>query len=350
MAYNNLLQLLLNGTAPRNLRLLVARGSAPLPAGKTLELLVLLLKDTDREIVLQAERTLSSFDKEEIAGYLKDSDCAQSVLEYFAQKVSSDAVLQAIIANPATSAKTIEALALTVPSHVLEKILDNRVRILEFPAILENVKNNSQATLEIRRLVQEIEVEFFGDKKKEYAIEDAAETMDSEASTQEQTLHVESNIPFEDLILEGLPLETDARQAELNKRISCLSVREKIHQALFGNREIRAIMVRDTNKEVARSVLHSPKLTENEIESISAMRGVAEDILREIGNSKEWTRSYTIVQNLVRNPKTPPVISQRMLFRLRTKDLMMLTKDRSIPDAVRQNATRALNQRTKVSQ
>jgi len=76
------------------------------------------------------------------------------------------------------------------------------------------------------------------------------------------------------------------------------------------------------------------------------MRGVAEDILREIGNSKSWTKSYAVVQNLVKNPKTPPVISQRLMFRLRAQDLMMLTRDRSVSDAVRYSASRTMRQRS----
>lgn len=348
MAQNNLLQLLLNGTAPRNLRIMIARGAAPIPIKQSLVLLVLLAKDTDSEIAMQAEQTLASFNADEIAGYIKAPDCDHSVLEYFAGKDRGGSMLQAIIANPACPGSLLESLAVSVPAFLLDKILDNRVRILEFPGILENAKRNPSATPEILRLIQEIETDFLGDKKKEYSIESLAEPASSQSPMYE-LLQGESEIPFDDLILEGLPVDDEARQAELTKRISCLSVREKIKQALFGNREIRAIMVRDTNKEVSRSVLHSPKLTDSEIETFSSMRGVAEDILREIGNSKEWTRSYAVVHNLVRNPKTPPGISQRLLFRLRTKDLLMLTKDRSIPDAVRQNATRAMNQRSKVS-
>jgi hypothetical protein len=279
MAQNNLLQLLLNGSAPRNLRVLIARGAAPIPTREALELLVLLVKDSDQEIATQAERTLESSDKEEIVGYLKAPGCVHSVLEYFAQRDPTDAVLQAIISNPAASGKMIESLALSVPAHLLDKVLDNRVRILEFPAILENIKKNPQATPEICRLVQEIEVEFFGDKKKEYAIEDVAQTGAAPAPVQDQALQMESEVPFDDLTLEGLPVDAAAREAELTKRISSLSVQEKIKRALFGNREIRAILVRDTNREVSRSVLHSPKLTENEVETISAMRGVTEDIL-----------------------------------------------------------------------
>jgi hypothetical protein len=344
MAQNNLLKILLDGTAPKNLRMLVARGSAPLPVKEMLVLLVCLLKDPDPEVSSSAAKTMESWDKEDIVHCLQDGDCAPAVLEYFAGAETTDAVLQAIVANPAAPGKTIEELALSAPAQLLEKILDNRVRILEFPAILGHIKKNPYATPEIRRLVQEIEVEFFSNKKKDYAVEAPGETSD----TPEQIL-MESSVPLEDLSLEGLPMDGDAREAEINKRISCLSVREKIKYALFGNREIRALLVRDTNREVARSVLHSPKLTESEIETIAAMRAVGEDILRDIGNSREWTRSYVVVQNLVRNPKTPPSISQRLLFRLRAQDLMQLSRDRSIPDAVRYNAARAMNQRKRPS-
>jgi len=346
MAQSNLFQIILKGDAPKNLRMLVARGSAPLPPKESLEILVYLLKDADPEVSSSAAKSLASWDREEVRGYLQTNDCAPSVMEYFAARDTSDAVIQAIISNPAAPAKTLEAMALTVPAHLLQIILDNRVRILEHPAILESIRKNPLTTAEIRRLVQEIEAEFFSSKKKDYALEESAPPA---PSLTEQIL-LESSTPLEDLFLEGLPENAETRQVEINKRISCLPVREKIKYALFGTREIRALLVRDTNKEVARSVLQSPKLTESEIETISAMRSVPEDILREIGNSREWARSYAVVQNLVRNPKTPPAISQRLLFRLRPRDLMQLSRDRSIPDAVRYNAARALNQRTRSPQ
>jgi hypothetical protein len=349
MAQSNLIQLLQSGTAPKPLRMLIARGSVPIPTKDLLEPLLLLLKDTDPEIASCAKRTAADLDRNEIAGYLRLQDCSPDVLEYFATSDTTDPVLHAIIENPASPGKTIERLALSVPVHLLEKILDNRTRILEFPKILENINNNPEATPEIRRLVLEIQSEFFGGKKKEYALEETAELPDSQDPL-EQILEVESEIPLEDLSLEGLPVDSEARQTELLKRISCLSVRQKVQYAMFGTREIRAIMVRDTNKEVARSALRSPKITENEVESIAAMRGVSEDVLREIGNSKQWTRNYIVIQNLVRNPKTPLAISQRLLFRLHNKDLSMLSRDRSVPDAVRQNATRTFNQRTRTSQ
>ena len=56
--------------------------------------------------------------------------------------------------------------ALTVPTPLLEIILDNRTRIIEYPQILENAKRNPSATPEVLRLAQEIETEFLGSKRK----------------------------------------------------------------------------------------------------------------------------------------------------------------------------------------
>jgi hypothetical protein len=81
------------------------------------------------------------------------------------------------------------------------------------------------------------------------------------------------------------------------------------------------------------------------VESFAAMRNVSEDVLREIGNSRQWTRHYNVVHNLAKNPKTPPAITQRLLFRLQSKDLSLLARDRGVPEMVRRNAQRTLTAR-----
>lgn len=343
MARNEILQNLLSGKVPANVRSAVARGMAPLSPEDTIRALVFLTNDTDREIAASAKKTLSGMDEEEILSQLKSPSCDPSVLNYFGITSGSESILQAIISNPSAPGPLIESLSLTLRPQLLSTVLDNRVRILEHPWILRNVKLNPQATQDIQRLVEEIETEFFGDKKTEYTVEQHPEDKETLAAIPD----LEFEIPPEDLSLDGLPVDDQARNAVLGEKLSGLSFRDKIRYALFGNREVRAILIRDTNKEISRMVLRSPKITEAEIESVSAMRGVGDEILREIGNSKEFTKSYNVVHNLVRNPKTPPVIAQRLIFRLRTQHLTMLTRDRSIPDAVRFNATRALSQRSR---
>jgi hypothetical protein len=341
MDQRNLKQALLAGTAPKQTRMLIAGGMAPIPSGELLELLILLLKDNDPHVGDRAAETIHAWDQEEICTQLSSPGCHPSILEYFSQAEPSDRLLRAILLNPSSPNALIASLAQTVPSHLLETILDNRVRIIKYPVILASIRQNPASTPEALRLVREIEVEFLEGKKKEYAVGEASEP----DAVQPSALDLQLEPPAEDLSLEGLPEETEARQTEIAKRISGLPMREKIRYALFGTREIRSMLIRDSNKEVARTVLRSPKLTGNEVETIAAMRGVAEDILREIGQSRTWTKSYSVVQNLVKNPKTPPTISQNLMFRLRAPDLLQLSRDRSVSDAVRYNASRALRTR-----
>jgi hypothetical protein len=340
----NVLEILLSGKAPDTVRTALARGITPLPPNESLRALVFLTDDSDQEIASSAQKTLSELKDEAILPQLKSEDCAPSVLKYFGVISDSDRILQAIILNPTTPGTLIESLSLSLPPQLLSIVLDNRVRILEYPDILKNIKFNPLATPDIKRLVGEIETEFFGDKKREYFVEQRTKKKEEVPISLPD---LEFEIPKEDLSIDGLPIDDQTRNAVLGKNLSNLPVREKIRYALFGTREIRALLIRDTNREISRMVLRSPKITESEIESISSMRGVSEDILREIGNNKDHTKNYSVAHNLVKNPKTPPAISQRLIFKLRSQDLTMLTRDRSISDAVRFHATRTLSQRAR---
>jgi hypothetical protein len=342
MAQSELLKSLLSGTVPKNVRMLAAKGLAPVPPNQMLEILVALLGDNDQELAEQAGRTLAGWSEEEIIAQLRDRRCAPAVLKYFATEHDSDSLISTAVINPELPGQLIESIALTVTAPVLETILENRARIVEFPGILRSIKLNPSLTPEIRRVVQEIETEFFGGKKVEYVVERTAEAGNAPRADE---LPEFDSLP-DDLSLEDLPVDTEARQAVVQTRLAKMSFRDKLRYALFGNREIRTMLLRDSNKEVARMVLRSPKMTENEIESIAGMRSIAEDILREIGNSNQWTKNYGVVQNLVKNPKTPPAIAQRLVPRLRSNDLMLLTRDRSVSDAVRHNAGRTLKQRS----
>ena len=60
----------------------------------------------------------------------------------------------------------------------------------------------------------------------------------------------------------------------IQKRIQqtqAMSIPEKIALAATGGREVRAILIRDSNKQVREAVLDSPRITETEI-----VEGVAE--------------------------------------------------------------------------
>ncbi len=332
----------LKSSPAKTIRVAVARGLAPVPPDEMLALLVHLTNDPDPEVANVAENSLASSAEEDLLRQAQSPSCAPEVLGYLAAKGSSIAVLEAVILNPATPGDAIEVMSSRVPAPLLDAILYNRVRLLEHPGILAGVKANPAITPELQRIILEVETEFFGEKKKDYSIGTA------EAAGEEPL--PESDLELEpapdDLSLEGLPLDADEREAVLRDRIARMTVPQRIRHAILGNREARSILIRDPNRQVAQTVLQSPKLTESEVATFAAMRNISEDVLRDIGNSRALTRSYAVVQNLVHNPKTPALISQRMLTRLHNKDLAGVARDRGVPEIVRRNAQRTLNQRT----
>jgi hypothetical protein len=336
----------LDGTAPKALRLIVARGLLPIPPSKMLDALVCLLKDGDPEVASKANLTLSAWTETEICAILKQRDCSPQLLSHFSSREASNDVLEAVILNPKTPGSAIAKVASNVSAALIELIMINRIRLLEFPDILENIKNNPSCPPQVQGTIQEIEAEFFSKKESTPSISIPSAAPESDPDILE-TQDVE-DIP-EDLSLEGLPLDPSEREAAIFQRLSKMTPTQKIKHAMFGTREVRAILIRDTNKIVAKSVLRSPKLTESEIGAIAAMRNVSEDVLRDIGNSRTMTQSYSVVQNLVNNPKTPPQVSQRMLLRLGTRDLQLISRNRGVPESVRRGAQRALANRSATS-
>ena len=136
--------------------------------------------------------------------------------------------------------------------------------------------------------------------------------------------------------------------AEVNQReqrpkvLSLLPVVERMKLTMRGTHEQRGQLIRDVNRMVSVAVLSSPKLTETEVESFSRMANVSDDILRRVGTSRNWVKSYSIASALTRNPKTPPAISLRLLSRLSERDVRMMATDRNLQGVVRLASRRIL--------
>jgi hypothetical protein len=130
--------------------------------------------------------------------------------------------------------------------------------------------------------------------------------------------------------------ETDASPTVL----SSLPVMDRLKLATKGTREQRAQLIRDSNKMVSTAVLSSPKINESEVEAFAKMANVSEDVLRIIGANRGWMKHYGIAHGLVRNPKTPPGISMRLLARLSARDVKAVATDRNVPEALRLAARR----------
>ena len=124
-----------------------------------------------------------------------------------------------------------------------------------------------------------------------------------------------------------------------------MTVKDRVKLAIKGDREARGILIRDSNKVVATGVIHNPRLTDQEVENIASMRTVADEVLRLIGMNRAWARSYPIIHNLARNPRTPMATAVQILPRIRTRDLNAISQNRNVSEAVRRQAYRLTQMR-----
>jgi hypothetical protein len=142
-------------------------------------------------------------------------------------------------------------------------------------------------------------------------------------------------------VVGGAEAEASRREG-ITQQVAKMGFSERLKAAVKGNREMRAILIRDPNKMIAASVLSSPKVTENEIAAFARMANVSEEVLRIIGANRGWTKNYGVVVGLTKNPKTPLTMSMNLLPRLNDRDLNMLSIDRNVPEPLRIAARKKL--------
>jgi hypothetical protein len=134
--------------------------------------------------------------------------------------------------------------------------------------------------------------------------------------------------------LEGLEDEAMDHESIMQK-LQKMTFPQRLKAAVKGSKEIRMILVRDTNKMIAAAAMSSPKMTEQDVEAIAGMGAVSEDVLRMIAHKRAWIKNYKIVLRLCKNAKTPVAISMNLLQRIMEKDLKTMATDRNIPEPLR---------------
>jgi hypothetical protein len=386
---NPVVKSIIAGNAPAAARLAAARGLLPLPQADLLEALVHLSADNDPAVARAAQSTLENQPPQDLLSVAKSNDVAPSVLGYFASLSSGDKNLhEAVAGNHNTPDEAIALLArITTDPSLLEFIILNQQRLIRAPQIIDAVLLNPARSAEAERRAKETREEFFEKERGARQIAQelrargnsaAAEFFETaELASVAGTLsvddawiiaqHIEvSDADIDDswlarefieemmtetpeqiaanaqAVINAERLEGDAspERISLIRRIMFMSVKDRVKLAVKGDREARGILIRDANKIVATGVIHNPRLTDHEVETISSMRQVAEEVLRLIGMNRQWARSYPIVHNLVRNPRTPMATAIHILPRIRTRDLKAITLNRNVSEAVRRQAYR----------
>jgi regulator of extracellular matrix RemA (YlzA/DUF370 family) len=382
---NPVVKSIISGNAPLAARSAAARGMLPLPQADLLEVLVHLTADNDPAIAGAAQETMAEQQAGDLLQAAAAENTAPSVLGYLASLGSATREIHEAIAGNANTPDEAIALLARATEHasLIELITFNQQRLIRSPAIIDAILLNPARSPEAERRAKETRREFFEKERGARQIAEelrargnaaAAEFFESaDLSTAEGEMsvddawviaqHIEvSDVDIDDswlarefmeetpeqiaanvqavLNAERLEGEISPERVSLIRKIMFMTVKDRVKLAMKGDREARGILIRDSNKVVATGVIHNPRITDHEIENIAAMRQVADEVLRIIGNNRQWARSYPIIHNLARNPRTPMATAVQILPRIRTKDLKSIALNRNVSEAVRRQAYR----------
>ena len=337
-ATNPLVEQFQVGGIPKDLRLMAAQGALPLKPADLVELLHLLLRDEEAEVARAAFESLRSYPTSELIPIAKDRLTPPAILGWCVLNREETAIREVALQNPSTPDRAIEGLAGNLGVELAELVVINQVRLLRSITLLETLEGNPNLNNDQKRRLRELRETFkIGEAEAPApapepepppppapAAELAPEVVLTEAEAIDKYLAPEEK---------GDPEKVSALQAIYLKNTS-----EKIITALKGNREERAILIRDANRLVSTAVLGSPRLTESEIESFASMKSLSDEVLRLIGTNRDWTKKYGVIYNLVRNPRTPIAVSIGMVSRLNPRDIKSIAVDRNVPEVIRKQA------------
>ncbi len=394
---NPVVKAIITGTAPHPAKLAAARGMLPLAQNDLLEILVALASGTDAELAESARQTILSQETPALKDAVGSNEIAPQVLDFFADYENlPNEICEAIVQNTRTPEESIVKLARkTTNGELLELISFNQQLLIKTPAIIDAIIANSYRTSEAERRAQEIKREFFEKERgaqqianelraqgKEAAaefvekaefsddpeafdlsFEDAIllarhiEVPDSEVDDSWLSLEFieelyeespEERAAIVDKILGELKFEEDSVSGErisMINRILKMGMKDRVKLAMKGDREARNILIRDPNRIVAQAVVQNSRITEMEVEKIASMKSVPEDVLRMIAINRAWARNYQIMLKLASNPRTPMGNVISILTRLQLRDLLAMSKNRNISDAVRKQSLRLASAR-----
>lgn len=347
---------ILAGEAPMAVRSAAARGALPLPRTLLVHLYLRLREDPEDAIRSDAEASLRDLTTESIGEILADPGCPEAVLDHFASVAARNETLAESVAfHPNAGERALTALASEGNATVIELVLTNQQRLLTTPGLLDRLTMNPALRQDQRGRILDLLDRFVTaapGRSSADAAEGGGDDGPSDAHEAARLLEVDVGELFAaSEIVDGHEFEQSEDDAVRSayKKILGLNTAQKAVLAMKGNREERVILVRDTNKVVALGVLKNPRLTELEVEAIARMRNVSDEVLRSVGISREWSKVYSIVSSLVRNPRTPPGVSTNFVTRLNTKDLKTLAGDKGVPEIIRRMAKKTFDLRTQKS-
>lgn len=365
--------------APPALKMMAARGLAPLKPAEQVTALYQISLEPDEALRAAASKSAAELAEKVLTTALGEA-LDPRVLHFLgARLVERTALYEPLLLNRGLSDDTVVFLAAHAGERELEIIGVNEERILRCPAILSAMYANKatrQSTIDrlvelcARNHVRPEGIAAFDEAVAAVAeqgppvfdgqgfeidqqLVDAQKEADAEQARAESEAAKKGVAPAVLIDVElgggGDPDATEAvpvQPAQKKKiRIEDLPMTAKIRLATTGNTFHRAILIRDTKKQVALAAVKSPAVTDLEIASWAANRALSEEVLRYIASSRTYTKDYGVKKSLCFNPKVPVALTMGFLPHLLTPDLAKLAKSKNVPQALMATARRLYVQR-----
>ena len=329
----------------RELRLLAARGLVPVPLEELVTLQVYLAGLDEPEISPLAVDSLRQLDPQAAAGVI--ADAPGEVVSFMALNHPHPSVVERVLQRRDVPRDLLCELASTLDEELQEILLLRQDAIVERPEILDALETNERLSSYAARRIQEYRqhlVPATHRRRPDVAAPraDAPPEEPAEAPAEPPSAlfdHLGDDELDEDQLAE---MADELMQSDgfSEVAIRTLPVPVRMQLSRGAPRNLRQVLIRDSNPAVALSVLNNNAIPESELEQIASNRSVLEDVLEDISRNPRWMRKYRIVRALVANPRTPVGLAVRLTGQLSVRDLRGLSRDRNVAEAVRATALR----------
>ncbi len=298
-----------HGRATRERKMAVCTGGAHLAPADRAEILAVLASDADEMVANRAQDAILSQPLETFVEALKREHAIPALFSYAARNLADKpGVCDAMVQNKNCSAEHLVPVVRHLSALGIQALMEELDRISESPALAAALEHSTSLTIDQKNQLHELH---------------GPDNLIDEAALAEAAAAVESDL---------------ARRQTLIQRLAKMTVAQRVQFAMKGGSEARRTLIRDNNKVVQRAVLQSPRLTDQEVEAFAAMSSLTDEILRLIANNRNFRKNYTVVRNLINNPKTPLDVSLHMLPMLNAVDLKRLTTNKNVPETLRTTA------------
>jgi hypothetical protein len=349
----SIIGLIETGAYPRDILATFARGFLPIEQGEVVAVIAYLCSSTDDEIAATARQTLGDTPSRVVVAFAENENNSPANLDFLARATNDNFVLESLVRNKAFPDSSVADLARRAEAHVQDIIVTNQSRIIRAPQILDGLLENPYLSPDNRRRAMEVREEFFDKKAR---LQAAVAKFDLEASEDEAPMEAIADLlalaeaePQPDQPLPELPEQEkqDPAKQSIWAQITQMTVGEKVLLAFRGDKTVRSILIRERNRLICSSTMRNPRMTMTEVENISGMREVDQEVLRLISLRREWMAKYPVVLALAKNPRTPVGVVLPLINRLTLRDLKGLKDDKGVSEVVRTTARKFYQARQK---